>query len=742
MREYDLWIDESGRFDAEEEADVNLNPSLIGGILIEKGKLQSRTITRLVNKGAVGETPHATNYDRTQMRNVVLPSLKKIRDSGGHIFYIENQERIQTLSNRDLYLRMLAGGLVQLMMTISQESEEGFILNVTVAMRSVHETEDSHEHGTLITDNEYISTLKEYIRDCWNSDKFDVELDCVLNVSIQDARKEETLQLADYACNARLTRNSKKFSDDMRATLRALTESKYLYKVYVNLAENNISSAVATGDIAEALMVYFTTRDTGLDRKKALGEIKDRVSVMSYRLNRLNLESFSDQIVAYVRVETDFERSETILKQVLKEIPFIYKEIKIPIAPSLMQIYFCLSDMYLREGDVCHAGTAIDGMRSIIGSMGNQLEDLKWLYFYNDRKALYEICSMNYEAAVSTIDKSIKSLQSILASIDLDDNIGEFFTKKENTHSEYLGNALCMKIYAELFLQKSDKSVYGQSFRKDIAMAIAQYDFDGGKERNLQYKSFAEASAGLYKDSFESLMKSACLSISGDVKKDSIALLEKAQAEDRLSRTYYLMYYLYLMTEAVDTDDSLSLQMYDALLEQKSMYDEFLKNPKNDNTKANSQHDIIKTEQIGTHIFYKDIFGDSISDSHYDYHPLEIVLWKFGSYLRTSGKGATVADDYYKKALTICRENPDYDYLKMIYIAIECDRIRGWKNKKPPEKIWSSLKNEVRELSRKTALPSGMKNYVKAAKTLVDRHYKDDNVTDEELRKMVDRVGY
>ena len=177
---------------------------------------------------------------------------------------------------------MLAGGLVQLMMTLSQESEESFVLDATIAMRSVHETDDPYEKGILIEDDEYVSTLKEYIRDCWKSDKFDIELDCIMNVSIQDARREERLQLADYACNARLTRNSRKFSEEMRTKLRSLMESRYIYKVYVNLAENRISSAVATGDIAEALMVYFTTRDSGLDRTACLLRIADRVSAMSY----------------------------------------------------------------------------------------------------------------------------------------------------------------------------------------------------------------------------------------------------------------------------------------------------------------------------------------------------------------------------------------------------------------------------------------------------------------------------
>lgn len=168
MREYELWIDESGRFDPVEEADVTLAPSLTGGVLIEKGRIRKQTITALVNKDIAGMA-HVNTYDMDLMREVVLPALEGIRSRGGHLFYIENKERIQTLSNRDLYLRMLAGGLVQVMMTPSQLSEEGFILNASIAKRNVHETEDPHEHGILITDDIYVSTLKEYIRDCWRS---------------------------------------------------------------------------------------------------------------------------------------------------------------------------------------------------------------------------------------------------------------------------------------------------------------------------------------------------------------------------------------------------------------------------------------------------------------------------------------------------------------------------------------------------------------------------------------------
>lgn len=733
MREYELWIDESGRFVPEDEANMNLNPSLIGGILIEKGKLQSRTITRLVNSDKVG-IAHAMNYDRSLMRDVVLKALEEIRRRGGHIFYIENQERIQTLSNRDLYLRMLAGGLVQLMMTLSQESEEGFVLDATIAMRSVHETDDPYEKGILIEDDEYVSTLKEYIRDCWKSDKFDIELDCILNVSIQDARREERLQLADYACNARLTRNSRKFSEEMRTKLRSLMESRYIYKVYVNLAENRISSAVATGDIAEALMVYFTTRDSGLDRTACMLRIADRVSAMSYRLNSLNLESFTDQIVTYVRAETDFERSESILNQVLKDIPFIYKNIQIPSAPSLMRINFCLSDMYLREGDIRHAETAISAMRDNIASMGNKLENLKWLYFYNDRRALYQIRCMDYEAAVATIEKSVDTMTSMISVIDFDKNVESLFSEKKYLHSEYLGNALCMKILAELLEQKTDPSVYERSLKADLENAIAQYDFEGGKERNLQYRSYAEATAGMYDASFDSLIRSACLESSGDVKKDGIAYLEKAQQEDKLSRTYYLMYYLYLMNEALcEENGSLSLSMYDALIDQRSIYDEFLKERPSDSRKVTND---------GEHVIYRDIFGGDIADSHYEYHPLEIVLWKYGAFLRDSGKDRSAADDYYKAALNICHANPDYDFLKMVYIAIEMERIAAYDKDKAPDWIWNSLRNEVRDLYRITTLQPGIRHYVSDAKELIDRHYKYDDVTKEELMRMTARVGY
>ena len=66
-----------------------------------------------------------------------------------------------------------------------------------------------------------------------------------------------------------------------------------------------------------------------------------------------------------------------------------------------MRINFCLSDMYLREGDIRHAETAISAMRGNIASMSNKLEDLKWLYFYNDRRTLYQIRCMDYEAALN-----------------------------------------------------------------------------------------------------------------------------------------------------------------------------------------------------------------------------------------------------------------------------------------------------------------------------------------------------
>ena len=96
--------------------------------------------------------------------------------------------------------------------------------------------------------------------------------DSELKYSIQPAHKQKKLQMADFACNTRLTRNSKAFSG-CRGRVEKLYEDAFIF----SLAERGsiiISVQVLLSFISDAIMELYAS-DTDLNRK-LLSLIMDR----------------------------------------------------------------------------------------------------------------------------------------------------------------------------------------------------------------------------------------------------------------------------------------------------------------------------------------------------------------------------------------------------------------------------------------------------------------------------------
>ena len=179
MDKYELWLDESGDFSPENEKDPNKHPSLVGGVLVPEGSIADREITQLLGQDDPAGFAHAMNYGRTEMAGRVLPALEALHRHGAKLVYFENAERLDVYSSRELYLRMLAGGLVQLMQRLAVDGE--FVLDVMIAVRFI---EVERKVLDPIKDNEYINTLRSYIRDSWEEEHLSISENCLLKNSI------------------------------------------------------------------------------------------------------------------------------------------------------------------------------------------------------------------------------------------------------------------------------------------------------------------------------------------------------------------------------------------------------------------------------------------------------------------------------------------------------------------------------------------------------------------------------
>lgn len=655
MREYELWLDESGDFLSESQNTSGKNPSMIGGILMPKGALKDAQIRALADPENTGAF-HAMDMSYAEAQKIVPAALEGLCNAGAKLVYFENSERIYYHSNRDLYLRVLASGLAQLVKLLSVSG--AFTLNIIIAIRYAPDEENT-ESIQQIPPEEYRVELKRYITREFEDINYTLSPDCHIALTVLSARQEARLALADYASNARFVLNSKKFQP-VKSRLLPLIEAGYRFSITALTTEASIRSKLSTYDISGALIDYYTSRGR-MHKKQMFQEIMERFSTLSYRLQRLQIRSFASSLRIFVAKETDFERSEALLKTVIKD---LFGKLKaeypqVQTDESLFTLELALADMYLREGDVINAAPIMESMETLINSMNYRVENLAYLYLYREKKALYEINRMEYEKSAHTSSQTIQTIENLISVLNADDLTLSFFSRENPMASEYLGDTYCMKVYAELFIQRTDNNIFENSLRTDTEKALSQYHYSGELERNQQYRSKAENEAGNCHSAIEWLLKTKNISLSSkDLELCCIQYLNAARNEDALSRAYYVMYYLEIMENASRLGQTnICDPMKTALCKEQATLQDILLEEKDTEIISDAQR---------KHQIFTDIFAD---EKKRNYHPTEISLWKYGVCLWREGS-RKAAEKCWERAIRICDENPDYTVLKIVALAI------------------------------------------------------------------------
>ena len=689
MDKYELWLDESGDFSPENEKDPNKHPSLVGGVLVSAGTVADREITRLLGQDDPAGFAHAMDMGKQEMAGRVLPALGELHRQGAKLVYFENAERLDIYSSRELYLRMLAGGLVQLMQRLAVEGE--FVLDVMIAARYIEV-----ERGILdkIDDDEYVKTLRSYIQESWKEEHLNIPENCRLNFTVLSARQERRLQLADFACNARLTSHSGKFDEEMRLQLNELFEDDFIYSVRIKTSENRIYAELADNNAAAALAEFYTGHGN-MDREKMLDLILQKLGSLPHIEGSRQLEDFSLRITGLVNSWYDFEQNEEILKEINE---FLFREIAlrgldVQTDEAHFRILGCLCDMYIMEGDLLHAGPVLAEMRQLILKMSYRIENLEHLYHYNDRKALYEAVCLDYDASLETTQMTIRVLQNIIDILDADGKLRAYLGDSHGMRSEMLAKALTMKLHALLYKQRADKSVYDEILQ--TAEGIRRHcNFEGELRRMLQYLARAEMENGSAEKALETLLASDHISLQDTSTEEAcIRYLDLAEEMDPDSRAYNMMYYVEIMEAAVKTGlPELAQDMQRALERQKGMRDELL-------TETVLLTNL-KSDVRNTPVIHEDLLQRSLAFKRRKYHPLELILWKYGAYLAQSGAADGKAQEYFDKAILICGSNPDYSKLHMIGLAVRLERFYWALMTRPLAECksgWNSLTGTIRK---------------------------------------------
>lgn len=716
-RKYELWLDESGKFEDGEAKRAQENPSLIGGVLVEKDIVEHIKFDELVSK----ENNHATEMNKQKKKQYLLETLEKVKkDYHAKLFYIENPNYEYEKSNRQLYLRMMAEGLLQLMQVLNAENES-VELDVIIAQR---QDVTAQKDRRRIDEKEYVHLLQKFIANKKKQNKILLHEKSRLSFYLDSAYRNPKLWLADYASHIRYRRNSGLFQDS-KTRLNVLFSDAYLFTVTEVTTTSYINRLLSNNMVADAIYEAFTTTEK-IDLKKELEKICKRMQLTSYRLMKSQLKQFAADIVSYAANEDDYEVGERLLKRIDTEFIPMLKENNFPYENCQFHILIQLLDMFLREGDIIAARRTLEECKEVQRAFGNSLENVFSYYQVLEKEAILLIDEFRYEEADALMGKVCESYLNVMRTISADPNLKERFP---DIKSEYFGDALCMKIYAGMFLQRKAPEKYEQ-LCEESELALKQYPNSQGElERHRQYRSHIELEAGNYEEALQWLMKAKMYRNQSVDRKDIRDFLHAVDTtEYMISCQYYLMYYLLIMAEASRCGDPLAETMYEIVCEQK----EFLK----------KSGILLESEQEGK--FEEiDIRRAGPLASGISYHPLEIVHWKWASYYYYH-KEYTKAVPYYESAYKICFKYTNYDTMKITGLGILAEMIcclleEGKIN--PAKAKYDILLERTKELIEKD-LPEETKAMLVQMKELGEEALVNDKLDKEKLYQLSRMVTY
>ena len=720
--EYELWLDESGNFTDEAiKQKQQLKSSLVGGILVDKQNADRIAQAVLIDP----QRNHAMEMNPADKVDYVLPTLEMLRDEyGAKEIFFENAEYIDMKDSRDLYLQIIAEGILRLLQYLNA-SVESLSLSVLIAHRL-------DQGVSSIKPDEYKRRLLWLIDQKKHQNRIILDANTKLSIEIKQAHRSQKLQLADFACNTRLTRDSKAFSKPtVRNRVFLLHEQALIFTMVEQTAFNRIQQLLAQGYIADALMDYFDTAEmlSKADRKTISDTIYTRLGHTNYRLLKSQMKDLSSQLTARVALEDDYEISENFLKRIEKEFLPVLEKSGAPYLQLEFNLYLQLADAFLREGDTSSAAVALKKCEDKQQASGNHIEDLFTWYQLLEKRALLLIDTFEYEKAADEMKRACTIFTVLMDAVIIQP---ELMTRFPDICSEYYGDALCMQIYAMMFLQRGQPKLYKELTRlSDIA--LQQYPaVEGELERHRQYRSHIELEAGHYEDALRWLI------LAKEIQPESLEvdaihcfLDTVADTEPTISCWYYLMYYSLIMAEAKRTGNSLADTMFEAL--QKS-------------------RKLLRSCDIGPIKTSPDIIEISIAQAQLpisgeDYHPVEVVYWKLADYLLHSGR-ENMALPYYQKAMATCLKRHDkanhYRTMRITGTAIWADYIGGLlkQNKRNNNAIrfqYDALAEYINDFSD-TDISDAEKHILDQMKELLTKAKVNNQTIDPEVMQQIGRL--
>lgn len=641
MIEFELWLDESGDFDNDKQkVQRGWKPSLIGGILVEKGKFKDEIINEII--------PDAFSHAKEEEIQTQFGKFEKIVENAtkknGFVRFVvfNNEECIMVIDNNITYHNIMAGGILETIKWLKETYNKNNIkLNVVIANRV-----DTTDNNRISDINEYYKRLRERLIIFGLKDNIIQDKDWYLEN--KSARKDKRLMLADNICNSFLTRDNK-FNKKESEYINSIYNDEsmtLIFPVIQNLITSQFNDLIRDGKIGEAVAIIC--QHNSIDHiKKCMDKVEKYLKQMNIGEMELHYRFIAATIELYLNGTRNFKLCEKMLSNIIQYfIPLLEKVNKDNsgiLGKDIIQklsfdLQFYLLTLYTHQGNVYGAQICIDKCDKMIELLPKTMETIIYIVKYEIRKIVEQINIFDFDGALETsenlVDKcsNMKEAQEIL-SPDI----------KFDELAKALGNKV--QIYSFL-LRKNTK--YYQDAKKASDLAISEFTKEADITRQYLYRVNLETEACNYEQALVYLYKSC------KVDSDNKSLKDLANRIMQNRNDYEVCAYVRLMAEGMVGGWKRAEEMFKCM--QKTEGIQYIKDIENVNRR----------------------------------HPHQIILWKYATYL-VRNNSIKAGLEKYDEAADICFLDNDLT-MNFIGLAIELEKYSI--------AIKSNIKDKIKDCKR------------------------------------------
>ncbi|GKU24343.1 hypothetical protein CFOLD11_11690 [Clostridium folliculivorans] len=652
---FELWIDESGDF-LSDISNKRLNPSLVGGVLIEQGIVDETIAGKILNRDFVH-----FNEENGQLNIEVL---RKVAEYKAEFVVFENKERLLVIDSDTTYLNILSEGIIQLLLFLSAKYGD-FELNVLVATRK-----NTTAGKGILSEEEYEKRLKEKVVLGIARNALTKKTRWKYKISFGDARIDKRLMLSDCVCNTYLTRTSRKFTDEDRIIINELYKKELNFSIFESSVDIEIKRAIAEGRFGDVIFELYFNSELAEGKKKYLDLALDRLQQFNDFAINNQLMSITSKIDTLIRMHLDYSVLKVILTELQSELVPLLKQRNMAVPEFILDIILYLYTIYTHEG----SAQAEEQDEFFMIELEN-LTDLfiKFQYFimYKTRQAIHQKNMLDVEASIDNMTKVIKIMEQMKELMSIIDGAEDNMLGDKNI---MLAKAYGTRLQAWAMTMHKEKDDLEKA-RVDYENALKQFANENDKVRQHLYLSQAECEAGNIENALKLILKTENMNY---MEEDSVEkFIDKINGQRLYDVIYKYLAYVRIMSYAKRLkEDSIASYMYKAM------------------TKNNVNLETFKASFSGI-------------------HPLEMIYWHMGDYFAYSEE-IKKANRYYDMAIELCEQSQRDITIKVIQLGVLSSKVLAYLHKKRINEAKDVVDRLINEYSTLIAggIPSTVLDYV------------------------------